>query len=236
MIVKKCVKCGSFYKSELKNPINCCNKPECQKVWAKRYAQRIIRSRNIPMDYFDVYDTQYPTDSGTLKYERVCRACGQRLLTKSKKYSPYRRWCKEHNFLFGYNASEIRDDYIVELTKQNIDYIKDNIDLEISVLDEDLFSICEECKTIGAAAVRNPYHKPEQREIYAKLPKIQVHHKKEVHTLTADEFMLIFDRKNLVALCKPCHNKKHTSKKSIVGRIKDKNHRLDEFLGGVSSE
>jgi len=95
MIVKLCKTCKEYFPAEPGEWICYC--PTCYDA-PRRLAvlNAIKRMRYIPVDWFDVFDTEYPGNaSWKYKYEHVCRGCGKRLINKNGAYSPSKRYC--HN-------------------------------------------------------------------------------------------------------------------------------------------
>lgn len=90
MIVKKCCICKKYFPAKLKSYIDYC--PKCFEHHKNSFVDSIKHSRSISVDRFDVFDKDYPTLKSWYRYERVCRICGKRLLTKKKKYAYRRRY------------------------------------------------------------------------------------------------------------------------------------------------
>jgi hypothetical protein len=160
----------------------------------------IKSSRNILAEYFDVFDTDYPLENYSHKYERVCRVCGVRLLKKDGKYSWQKRQCKKHAgdyaAILKYNWSYIRNEIIEDNIEKNwIAIILTGMDQGIDVVirsygDQNVYcnySMCEKCGSL----TRTP----------------EVHHITPVHTLTKKNLFLIWDKSNLICLCHTCHTK-----------------------------
>lgn len=187
---------------------------------------RVLRERAIPVDWFDVWD-----EDG----ERVCRACGAKLLTKKGKQHQALRWCqdKKEDHVHAKLAEQTfkvfataRDDYIFGLAHSQFDAIKEKFKAEIDIgtikpyivagstpvwnyeFSWSIVIMCEGCgklATINTAGIYNSFIEP-----------AQVHHKKPVHTINANEAMkdeklvdLVFDHGNFIALCLTCHGKAH---------------------------
>jgi len=193
---------------------------------------RVLNERAIKVECFDVWDADG---------NRVCRACGSRLLTKKGKQHSMLRWCQDKkddpvheklaNQTFRSFASA-RFDYINSLAHAQFDMIKEKFKDEIEngtikaykaagskpvwrrYFGEHAWSgwsdviACEGCgnlATIDAHSFSRSTIEP-----------AQVHHKRPVHTIEANEVMqnpklidLVFDHSNFIALCMTCHGKAH---------------------------
>lgn len=229
---RKCNSCGEFFPVEPMEFKFFCDKEECEKKW--KYGFYNIKStRNISLNFFDIYDLDRPilTDKGkVIRYERACRVCGNPLLNKDGKYSYHRRYCSEHNgyeLWVKYNWGLVSKSYARKISRQKINkrviskqFIEKLQDLAIKSLykehpkrlqrDLNNLTVCEECKKICFIYSDNWFRSPLGVEV------INIHHKIPVHTLTEENFHLIWDESNLMALCSDCHNKQDHQLKTKV--------------------
>lgn len=187
----------------------------------KRDIAYITRFRFIPVEWFDVYNKER---------ERVCRACGEKMLTKKGKPHPALRWCKrkdeEHQKLISetlLNFSWERDRYVYELADKQIPLIEARFPDKIKS-GELIFNdkkrrasqisyytmrhghvvvLCEKC---GVLCTFVHSH-------YSGIIFAQVHHKLPVCHVNATNVMSIFDKKNFICLCLKCHGQSHPWRK-----------------------
>jgi len=181
------------------------------------------------MDYFDIYDLDRPrlTDQGTvIDYERVCRVCGKPLLKKDGIYSYHKRYCNEHNgseLWAKYNWGIVSKDYAWDVVGKNKEIISEKFIEHIQKnhsyykenpkrIKKDLGSltVCEICSKL--CLVYDIYWNYRKKHFDV----INIHHKIPVHTLDKDNFHLIWDWDNLIALCKDCHNQQDHQLKTKV--------------------
>jgi len=199
MIVKKCLYCGEYFPAE---PLEIC--PYCPKHHDKWeiMAPLVIRSRNVPIGYLDIYDTERPIKSSNgPKYERVCRVCAKPLLNREGKYIPKRRYCEDH---FGYFAYSWTYTKMVFTTKKHCEQKAEvkKILREMGIPEKyaGYCLICEECGKPITIRKQVP-------EIIAHLDSAEIHHIIPIHLLDADNLKVIFDLGNLKCLCRHCHKK-----------------------------
>jgi 5-methylcytosine-specific restriction endonuclease McrA len=209
-----------------------CDKEECkERSW---YGfQTIKQNRHIPANYFDIYDLDRPIkyNDKIVGYERVCRVCGAPLLKKDGKYSHHKRYCNEHNgdaLWTKYNWGYVSKDYAIKIREENQELIcqkfKEQIEKENKLYKEipewvkktTNLTICEECGKLCQI-----YSQPFLRNGLG-LNTINIHHKIPVHKLERDNFHLIWDYTNLIALCEDCHHKQdHQLKTKVDPYIKN---------------
>ena len=218
---RRCRKCGHFFPVKPMELKFFCDKKECQEYLLTYHFYTIKSNRHVPLDYFDIFDLDRPIKTG-YGYERVCRQCGAPLHNINGKYSPYRRYCANHNgyeLFVKYNWGEVSKDYARKVRDDNkelistlfIEYINRNQALykeKPSKIKMDLnnLTICEEC---GKLCHIHGSWSPERR-----FDVLNIHHKIPVHTLKWDNIHLIWDASNLIALCHDCHkNQDHQLKK-----------------------
>jgi len=243
---KKCRVCHEYFPAKpLEFKFFCSKKERCQK---RSFYQitRIKRSRHISPTYFDIYDLDRPIkiwDENNKnyyknQYEQVCRECGRPLLNKNGKYSYHKRYCNEHNgngLWAKYNWGVVSKDYASEVRDKNKELITQKFNEKLQkeyalykeipewVRETNNLTICEECGQLCQIY--------SQTFLYSKLhlKTINIHHKIPVHTLDWNNLHLIWDKDNLIALCKDCHNQQdHQLKTKVDPYIKFK--KITEFL------
>ena len=229
---KRCNRCGEFFEAELMSLEFFCNKEECRKS-GKYSFYYIKQTRNLSLDLFDIYDLDRPIiiDDKIVNYERVCRICGKPLLNKNGKYSYHRRYCSEHNgyeLWAKYSWSVVSKGYARKVSEQKLNkpviskqfieklqelHVKSHYKESPQRIKRDLrnLTLCEECKKI-CLIYTDYWHS----NSLLKLEVINIHHKVPVHTLTEENFHLIWDESNLMALCSDCHNKQDHQLKTKV--------------------
>lgn len=226
-IVKRCQNpfCDVYFPSELGIWMPYC--PACFEEKKESLTNKIKRMRMIPVEYFDVWDTNFNYKGCKSLYERVCRVCGARLLTKKGIHSPAMRHCKKHTGSFlsaEWNWSFIRGSFIMEHLARH------RIEIECRKIDE-----------FGFNPYLSFYVKCEICEGIIHHNDCEVHHIIPVHTLTYETLDKIWDRKNLIVLCKKCHNKqdhqlkisdaeKKRRKKEFTEMINKGNKKITNFF------
>jgi hypothetical protein len=219
-----------------------CDKKECQKR-SQYFLQKIKRTRHISLRNFDLYDLDRPIkhNDKIVAHERVCRICGAPLRKVDGSYSPHKKYCHQSRFCSGYHLYELvnwgstSSKYISKVRRTYFNEIKEFI--EDHKIDETFtpyyFVICEECKKICLESNLHQYYlNPGEREKVRKLslPIINIHHIQPVHTLTWENLYLIWDKRNLKALCPECHNNQNhylkTKTNSHLNFMK-----ITEFMG-----
>lgn len=191
-IIKKCFDpyCNEFFEGEL-------NEISRENLYCKKHQSEwegfVIRakdSRNIEVEAYDVYDDSLPICKNG-SYQRVCRICGATLLTKAGKYSHNKRYCgsKECNYYKHpcINWGTLRQHYYYSMVRS----------------------------LVITRGIYNAYDGPHKFRRKKKIPLcelcgkitevIEIHHKIPVHCLNETNFQLIWDRSNLIGLCKDCH-------------------------------
>lgn len=232
VILKKCFNCKEYFPSKLKDYVPYC--PKCLPHREEYMIGHFKSTRNIPIFYFDVFDSDYPLDYGG--YERVCRICGSRLLKKDGKYNWRRRHCKKHAGI--YSPLYI---YVWDATRSS--FLSDNIEknwirIILTGMDQGIEKIIWSYKGYDDNQPERIYCSYNICEKCGKLTRApEVHHRIPVHTLTKDNFKLIWDKSNLMCLCHKCHRGmdhklKWTKeeKEKIFQRKYSKYKKLDEFL------
>jgi len=192
----------------------------------KGYLKQIKHDRYVPIRVFDLYDKLYPIQhragingeylSEYLRYERVCRFCGERLLKKDGTHSTYKRYCQnpEHSgerLLSSFSWSFVREAYINEIFSHQKPAIKaylvKKVGPQVPHLYFSSFLFCESC---GKFCKRETYAPHLSDAINGEsLEQVNIHHRIPVYSLNEENIMLIFDYKNLICLCESCHKKNH---------------------------
>ena len=145
-IVKKCRSCKEYFPAELKSFVCYC--PKCYPLKKHHLLNRFKQDRYISVDNFDVFDDHYPVNKyWHQKFERVCRVCGIRLLTKKGNYWSQRRQCKQHTYFGGeHNWASTRDCYIYDFRKRHM------VEIKCRAMDEHYphqsVCYCEECNRL----------------------------------------------------------------------------------------
>lgn len=227
--MKKCRNCGEFFPSRPLSFEFYCHKEECQYNSLTREKrmdykiERIKQTRSISLDHFDLYDLDRPIyhNNKIIDYERVCRVCGAPLRKRDGIYSIHMRYCHKTSSCNGYHLSclvnwkYISKEYAKSIRDKHINQIKTFAEkkrinkVDPAIKDQLLynFTICENCgkicfiNALGLYWIKR-WNLPHLREINA----IQIHHIKPVHMLTKDNIYLIWDKRNLKALCPECHH------------------------------
>ena len=204
-----------------------CDKKECQEYFKNYHFYSLKSNRHLPANYFDLYDLDRPIKirGKIVGYERVCRICGAPLFKKDYTYSHHKRYCNEHNgdaLWAKYNWSYVSKDYATKIRDENQEIIDQKfkkiiedaykIHKEIPewIKETDNLTICEECEKICQIYSLTYYHN------ILKLNTINIHHKIPVHKLTNDNFYLIWEFDNLIALCEDCHHSQDHQLKTKV--------------------
>lgn len=216
-IQRKCRHCHEFFPVEPMELKFFCDKPECRDYMDNYHFYTIKSQRCISLNYFDIFDFDRPrtiNDNGEIiDYERVCRVCGALLANKDGKYSVHRRYCGEHNgyeLWSKYNWGEVRYKYTREVRDNNIDEINKKRKAQNIEEEARLFTICELCGDLVYIWEGHSWNN--HRNI---ISLVNIHHKLPVHKIVMSNIHLIWDYSNLIALCKPCHNKQdHFLKKT----------------------
>jgi len=228
---RRCIKCRRYFPVEPEELKFFCDREECQEYLLTFHFYTIKSNRCITLEYFDIYDLNRPilTDGAKIiRYERVCRSCGEPLLNKDGKYSYHRRYCNIHtgyDLFKRYNWGEVSKDYARKVRDENKELIKTKFMEHVNInhafykanpkrVKYDLSTLitCEECgKICGMSSSSSLY-------AYSTLERfdvINIHHIIPVHTLTMKNIHLIWDISNLIALCHECHaNQDHQLKKN----------------------
>lgn len=162
----------------------------------------VKRTRAIPVEWFDVFDQEG---------FHVCRACGEKLLTKKGKFSPVMRWCKREDEQHVAWVRDVllsfpirRDEYLYLLHKQQHE--------DPTNAGKKFYLICEKCGR--------------------ETSRIDVHHKTPVSFLKLENVNLLFDHENFIALCPECHAGSHPwrAKGEVRARKNKEQHvSLDSF-------
>lgn len=232
---KRCVNCHKLFPAEPLEFKFFCDKKECQEYYNKYHFYTIKGNRHLPTHYFDLWDLDRPrgiTDKGyIIDYERVCRVCGTPLLNKDGKYSAHRRYCGDHSgdMIWGnYNWGMVSKSYAQDVADKNKELIRlkmDDLSLENKKGYTNRFTICEECYKL--CLIYDTYWTNKNAH---NLNVINIHHKIPIHTLTVENLKLIWDKDNLISLCKDCHNQQdHQLKKEKVDPYKDYK-KITEFV------
>lgn len=225
-VFKKCKKCGIYFKSILLTVNSYCN--EHQDLLNDEFLSQIKNDRYIDSSYFDVYNDipYFPSNCKTEKlkqeylkkcknenygsyfqqFERICRICGSRLLSKKGNYDPKRRFCIEHQGTATFsNWSITANNYKYDLWKKQGNIIQNHIQV----------IKCENCNQDF------------------NIDNIQIHHKIEVNTLNLKNLYLLWDYSNLIALCESCHYLKHaglTPEQKLKKKLKKKENYYKKFI------
>lgn len=226
-ILKQCYNCKRYYVSTLLNPRSYCSLPECEKKWEDQKSYFILQ-RYVQAHWFDVYSLKYQTNTDpSLMYWHICRVCGGHLLNSKGKYNHRKRYCDKHSFYsiaqkFDWNT--VRKEYLKQLHEKQCK--KDP-----SLKAEKNMVLCEQCNSKEYMREQCVYNPQTQQTTICM--GVEVHHIKPIHQLTAnnDEYLLVWDFKNLQALCVHCHNttKKYKKVKSQLD-AKFKQKRLTPFF------
>ena len=240
---KRCVRshCRDYFPAKPLEFKFFCDKKECQEYFTKYHFYSMKSSRHISAAYFDLFDFDRPilTDGGkVIGYERVCRICGGPLLKKDGKYSHHKRYCNEHNgseLWTKYNWGVVSKDYAIKIREENQDLIRQKFNEQIQeayqnykkipkwVKETTNLTICEVCGKLCQIY--------SQTFLYNNLglKTINIHHKIPVHTLTNENFHLIWDESNLIALCEDCHHKQDHQLKSL-NQLKVQFQKITNFI------
>ena len=224
LIVKRCIaiNCKKYFPSKLGDHIPYC--PECYPYEKEYMVDKIKSTRNIPIFYFDVFDSDYPMgEFCQYKYERVCRLCGARLLLKKNgKYGQQMRFCQKHSGDQSLNSqylwNVVRYDYISELQAKHQTFII------LTAMDQGF----NPNPSIWNGRIHLRYCFCEKCNKLVSWGEIEVHHEIPVHTLTKNNFYLIWDKSNLICLCHGCHSgMDHKLKRSLEEIEEIKNNNLE---------
>jgi len=218
-IVKRCKNCGDFFPAKPLSLQFYCKKKNCQER-SKRFLKKIKRDRYITLHNFDLYNLSRPIfyNNKVIDYERVCRICGAPLKKQDGSYSPHKKYCHQTRFCTSVYLYEL-----VNWGSTSSAYIRENQDtyqeriknfIKKKEIGEHFrsfhFCICESCEKVCLSSSSNNYyyqHLIKQHLIKPRPPSIHIHHKYPVHILTWENIHLIWDKRNLIALCPECHHK-----------------------------
>lgn len=213
---KKCLnhQCKDYFPAKPLEFKFFCDKEECQKYFSEYHIYTLKSNRHIPANYFNLYDLDRPLFNG--EFERVCRICGEPLFNKNGKYSSQKRYCNEHNgdaLWSKYNWGYVSKNYAIKITEAN----QEIIDQKYKELIQEKYrtykeipewikksknlTMCEVCGKLCQIKATTQLH------TLLGLNVINIHHKIPVHKLKWDDFHLIWDEGNLIALCEDCHKK-----------------------------
>jgi len=237
MIVRKCPNCREYFPVEPMSLKFFCDKKECQNSDKRRYIFGYFKNtRGITSNRFDIWDDERIISDR--EFERVCRVCGAKLETKKGVYSPYLRYCQKHRgsgyeLFVKYNWSRCCYTYEnVLIKKQKLRIIEKLGEYYKHFNYESLIRqyrnhkkyhthiLCEECGTL--CNFKGHYNH--------NAKTINVHHIKPVYSLTIDEFDLIWDHDNLIALCEVCHHEKHKAAIKPVVDMFENFKKITEFI------
>jgi|SRR5271157_6431659 len=176
LIYKKCATCGQFYPGLIGDIHNRCPRHADS---FKYTIQSIKKTRSISPGVYDLY---WMDDQGD--YHRACRGCGKHLLKKNGQpisNECNRRWCSEacYKSLPSPNWGQTVLQFLHTVPHQEIRGEYYNYYTKIQ---------CGKCGE------------------WTDVKDIDIHHIRPVSTLVESELNLIWDFKNLMPLCKKCHN------------------------------
>jgi hypothetical protein len=243
-LAKKCKSCWEFFEVDRTLTFEFyCDKKKCQKRKEKRL-KKIKKARHIPMNFFDIYDLDRPIywerEDEIKDYERVCRICGQPIRNKDGTYSRYRKYCNSKycsgNSLFKLlNCSAVTKLYAEEVRRKNIKEINKKVK-KLGIEEDGPFSRIKyyftQCELCGSLCfLWRVYSGAIRKYDLLHIHTVNIHHKIPVHTLTWDNIHLIWDKRNLIALCEDCHHKQdHKLSKPKVDDPNIKFKEITEFM------